>query len=331
MSDASSPTDRPPSSNTGVENTYTLAALVDWLSFTIANEINPYDLLEVKRNEFVAMPKGKLGYRKQTKCGNITVLTDGFEEMHTHIIFSGQGCREYEQRINGDWQGFINHLLEVQASITRIDIALDDKSGLVDLEIIEEKVKRSECISRFRNSTITAKYDISTGAPKGKTIYFGAPSSMLKVRIYDKAAEQQVDGIWRRIEVEARKDRAQVLGLIIAEGLSLGQTIAGILKNYIRFIEPKQDRNKARWHTSAWWDEIIGAAEKIKLTTEKPKRTIEGAKDWIKKQVAPTLATVLTYEGGDIEWLTGVVRQGKARMGPRHYNLLAGADEEFTE
>jgi len=313
----------PPHSNTGAQNTIKkLTALIDWLSFTVPDGIDPFDVLKIKQEEFTLMPHGNFGYLKQEKFGNINVFTLGREDMGSHISLTGQGCREFEQLIEGKWTDFFKKIVKICANITRLDIALDDKVGFVNLKLIEEKVNRAECVSCFKKARVFSDVELSSGDSVGKTIYLGSGQSKLQIRIYDKGAEQRADGHWVRIEIQCRDQRAKVLVHFLAEGIEIGEAVCGVLSNYVRFVEPQEDSNKSRWPTSPWWQEIIGEAERLKLSIEKPIQTIEQKKDWVERQISPTLATIMKSEDGDMSWFYGMISYGAKRMKQKHYNLL---------
>jgi hypothetical protein len=75
---------------------------------------------------------------------------------------------------------------------TRVDIALDyhDNPHLPTANWIDER-PRKVCVWRGRLGQL-------------ESIYFGAPSSQLRIRVYDKALEQREEGNWWRVEAQVR-------------------------------------------------------------------------------------------------------------------------------
>ena len=51
--------------------------------------------------------------------------------------------------------------------------------------------------------------------------------------------------------------------------LPIGEAFAGVLLNYLRFVEPNEDdSNKGRWSMTEYWAELIGDAGRIKIYVE---------------------------------------------------------------
>ena len=77
--------------------------------------------------------------------------------MGVHFEFTGQGCRILEQ--DRDWSDWFNLLNDLNARYSRIDIALDDFIGLLDFDLMEDKIKKGEVISLSRTRNIEASLE----------------------------------------------------------------------------------------------------------------------------------------------------------------------------
>lgn len=134
--------------------------------------------------------------------------------------------------------------------------------------------------------------------------------------------------IWNRTEIQSRDERANAIADYILAGLELGPVVFGILKNYLNFVEPSgTDSNKSRWQGSSFWQKFLGEVEKLKLTTQKLQRTLKRIKDWIIKQVAPSLA-ILSMDKNlqvNLEELIEIILFDRNRLKKRHYQLLLSA------
>lgn len=96
---------------------------------------------------------------------------------------------------------------------------------------------------------------------------------------------------WNRTEIQSRDERAEAIADYLLTDLSMGEVVFGVLKNYLNFVNPSlTDSNKSRWPISEFWQKFLGIVEKLTLTTSKQKRTIKQIKEWIIRQVAPSLA-----------------------------------------
>src|SRR5574342_524352 len=90
----------PPSSITGVTDTFLLSRLIsllDYFEFSLpfTDPSRAYSVLGISSREFVRMERGLLGYADQFRCGSISVLSRGSASMGVHVVMRGQGCREY--------------------------------------------------------------------------------------------------------------------------------------------------------------------------------------------------------------------------------------------
>lgn len=73
--------------------------------------------------------------------------------------------------------------------------------------------------------------------------------------------------------------------------------LRGTLRQYLRFALPTTNRNKARW-----WEILLDNIDKLKLTISKESKSIEQMSAWVDRQVAPTMAAILTALDGDMSW-----------------------------
>lgn len=120
-----------------------------------------------------------------------------------------------------------------------------------------------------------------------------------------------------------RKDRASKLAdYIVKSKLPLGHVVRGTLNQYLRFLIPSGDSNKARWKTVAWWDELLSNVSKLSLTIKKEARTIDDMTEWIDQQISPTIAAVVKAQGGDLAWLRSILIKGSKRLSQRHKDAI---------
>lgn len=307
-----------------------LVCLFDWLSFTIKKNISVdyiiSDFLKMNSADFIELDKGNYGYKRQIANGNVRIYSDGKEDMGIHVQLSGQGCRQVEESLNGDWLTLLKKIIEADGTFSRCDIAVDDKIGILDITKIQKKTEKKEYVSRFNNWNITTS--CKTDSDKyGKSIYFGSEKSDIRLRFYDKAVEQGVDGHWVRTELQMRDERANNAILLYLSGKTIGEIVTGVLKNYIRFVDPSTDSNKWRWKTSKFWDKFIADAEILRLTEGQKERTLDDVYTWINKSVAPSLALLVMASNGDLTMIHDMITEGSKRLKPKHYALLAGEKE----
>lgn len=305
--------------------------IIDWLQFTVMNMSHIYvinDLLKLDLTLFSEMERGKLGYLKQMQYGNISVCYAGSNknnDMGVHVILTGTGCRLYET---------FHPLIELIESInvyegklTRIDIALDDRSGdLIKFNHLLDDIKKGNIVSKWKTSLEIIKRDLN-GNKLGESINVGSRTSNTYLRIYDKALEQNLQGeIWYRIELEIKKTNAETIqNLLTAD--NAGLLMRGILNNYMRMVVPnKNDINKSRWKTRPYWDKLIGDVDKVRLTQAGEEKTIAQIKSWVERQVGSSLALIAIHEQGELTFLEQIITEKSKTLSAKHRRILKGGE-----
>lgn len=327
-----------------------LDVIIDWLEFTVhhytISDVIKY-LLELEEESFMKVPGGKNGYKNQKLWneGNIFILYNDDPEtdrMGIHIIMSGTGCRFYEQKKN--LREMMANVMGIQEhyKFTRIDIAIDDRSGeLINFKKIAKAEEEETISSLWYKTTYLREKRIADGVVLGRTLYFGSKKSKIFMRVYDKHLEQQkkqqhnkredstplkehVD--WTRMEIVFREQRAQLLSRYLLETDDIGLLLKGTLRNYIRFLQkPRKSRDmrKRKWKTAPWYDKLLGDVEKLKLTVKPAEKSIEDMKRWINKQISPTIAAVMAANEGEIDWLYDLIINGSTRLKAKHKQAIA--------
>ena len=302
---------------------------IDWLQFTSKDSNHLTSIIEVLRLDvkmFTELKKGKLGYKKQLFYNDIYVLYDGNKDMGTHIILSGKGCKQYET--HHSILSLLKIINEKEMKCTRIDLAIDDFEGdIIPLEKLIDDISRGNTVSKWKTSIEFIKRDLATGEKIGQTINVGSRKSEVFLRVYNKSQEQKIEGSWTRMELEIKGQKAQKLQSIINES-NVGSLSKSIINNYIRIVQPSDDSNKSRWPTRPYWQRIIDTTEKTTLTQPKQEKTLEDLENWIEKQVAPSLATIVMAKGGDVDFLYEQIAKGKKRMNTKHLSLV---EKEMAE
>ena len=305
-----------------------LQVIIDWFQFTIKElkvEDVIIDVLYMNLDDFVEVEKGNLGYKKQKICGNIRILYDGTENMGIHVIITGKGCREYEEK--NDILELIDRINGYDGKISRIDVAIDDETGkIIPFEKIIQDVREGNIVSRWRSSVEIIKRDIQKRKKTGQTVMLGSRKSDICMRIYDKALEQGKKAEkWTRMEIEFKGKKAKAMqNILIFHECEIGEIISKIVNNYVRFVEKSKDKNKSRWKTKRYWKNIVKETGRLSLTRKPEKKTVADVRNWVRKQVSPSLAVLLLDAGGDIKSILGIISEGKTRLKTKHLNMLRG-------
>jgi phage replication initiation protein len=304
--------------------------LTDWLAITFDGDVDAL-LPGAKGLGWVETEHGGYGYKRCRVWGNVRWYYDGTEVMREHLVITGQGCRELEGAgLVTDWIEFFRRICRSGAHATRLDLAWDDREGVLDMPTIARYLESGHVTCRWRTMDIRRPGPVGEVAPI-QTVYLGSSESETKVRIYDKALEQGLPygSHWIRVELETRHKTAQTFVEVLSGqfGDGLGQAF-GYLNNMLQFLEPTGDTNKSRWPVAVWWAEFIGGMAEAKLSLAPVIRTMDSVFGWLRSQVAPSLALVFAAVGGDRDAFEQTIHElvdnGRARWGPRHLALLSG-------
>lgn len=231
--------------------------IYDWLSFT-SKVHSPDDLIAALGLSHVpwTITKGARGYQDRKYFSCISIHYNGRADMGVWVEMSGQGCRTFETLSSVGWDGIFSFIQQNGLKITRLDVAYDDHTGILDIRDIVDDTRDGMYVSR-------SDYWETVLSSKGTTVQIGSPQSKVLIRIYDKAAERgKTDEHWIRCEMQLRDDRAVQFTKI---PLPIGQAYAGVLLNYLRYVEPGDDSNKWRWPMRDYWYRLVEDAEKISI------------------------------------------------------------------
>ena len=232
--------------------------LYDWLSFTSKNH-TPDELIDALGLSHVnwTTTKGARGYQDRKYFSCISVHYNGRPDMGVWVEMSGQGCRTFETLSAVGWEKLFAFIRENGLKITRLDVAYDDHTGILPMTDIVNDTQSGMFVSK-------SNYWETVLSSKGSTVQIGSPQSRVLIRIYDKAAERGCEPgtHWIRCEIQMRDDRAVQFTKI---ALPIGEAFAGVLLNYLRYIEPSDDENRWRWPMTDYWCNLVDDAQRISI------------------------------------------------------------------
>lgn len=235
--------------------------LYDWLSFTTKIS-DPYFMVNLLGMDHCPWQqiKGARGYQERLYFNSISIHYNGRIDMGCWCEMSGQGCRAFETltKLEYQWRDLFWSILRYDLNITRLDIAYDDHTGMLDIDEMIQDTRRKEYVSK-------SDYWEIVESSKGQTLQFGSPQSDTLIRIYDKARERNCPAgeHWIRCELQLRRDRAIAFTEL---PYSIGESFCGVMVNYLRFVEPMpEDSNKWRWPIKEYWGEFLCHANAISI------------------------------------------------------------------
>ena len=229
----------------------------------------------------------------------------------------------------------------------RIDFAINDHTGILDIPKLAEKCRKREYIGKSRSykfylSGELIKHREDEPEYMGRTLYMGSLKSDVYFCLYEKRYEQysklgipleETDTI-NRFEIRLRNERAYYAVRDLLTYYDPEQTAFSIINQYVRFVDEEPDKRKNDWKLndyvrfvdreddkpkSQWkinedWAWFVGDnREPIRLTTKPEPYTLERTFNWLQRQVAPTLKMLkkIDYDNGT-SYLKKNRRAGKA-------------------
>ena len=325
-----------------------LRVSVDWLSFTVTeghySVADIAELLGYQLSDFSSLEHGGMGYKSALKLKGfpITIFYDGNENMGIHVTISGSAVSEamrafsgslltpgpfgdyYEKPFDASFLSCWLSKIQSVGKITRLDLAIDDLGeNYFSMDELVQIFESGSYVSKFRKWQNLVDRNLGSDQEKtGHTIYLGKRQSALFLRIYDKALEQKTDSLpWVRWELELKEDRAEKAVKQLIDKDNLGSVCMAILSNSLRLIE-LDNPNKSRCSINPLWQKFIDNVRPLSLYTAPPEKTIARIENWVNRQVAPSLATLLFANDGDITFLTRFIDNGMIRLNKSHLDAL---------
>lgn len=271
--------------------------LIDWLTVTCygcsVNDIITLLGMQHKNIPWQNLERYRNGYPCQCFWNGITISYGADDpsyvkdptkvrfDMGICLNLSGTGCRAFETYGHGNWFQLLftfftlnyrtDHGIKVKDgreysyNITRLDLAFDDHTGILDIYRIKNDVEERNYTSHSKYSEVIWSDDQVENI-QGLCVQVGSDKSDIKVRIYDKAAERSFkDRHWVRVEIQLRDDRAIAAAEDLITRQHIGLTVSGILNQYLIFRVPSLDTNKSRWPVAEYWSELLLTMEALKL------------------------------------------------------------------
>lgn len=289
--------------------------LYDWLSFT-SKKHSPEELIEALGLTHCPWQeiKGAHGYRDRKYFSCISIHYNGRDDMGVWCEMSGQGCRTFESLSARSWESLFSWIAAQELKITRLDVAFDDHTGVLDMKQIVQDTTEGNYVSR-------SDYWETVLSSKGSTVQIGSPQSKVVIRIYDKAAERHCEAgtHWIRVEIQLRDDRAIQFTKI---PLSIGESFSGVLLNYLRYVIPNDtDANKWRWEMTDYWLDMLEVLTPIRIyTTPGMEYNIDRCKNYVINQAGNAIDALIEIYG--LNEFHRMIRNRDAAPNPKYEQLV---------
>ena len=354
-------------SHTGLssQHAYLLRQLVVWqrlsvhLGWSCDNVRASYDEISKSVQDevfagakaFVRENKGRYSYAEHYVLGDVFVLTSPDKEKGTLLELKGKGCRQMESYLlaqHRSWYDFLMDALVEGGVMKRLDLAINDMAGILDIPELTEKCNREECISVFRSFKSYRSGELVRSNEQdrygmGNTLYIGSLKSEVYFCIYEKDYEQYVKydipiedtKIKNRFEIRLKNERAYYAVRDLLTYHDAERTAFDIINRYMRFADKEVEKRRSEWQTNEKWAYFIGSDRgRLKLTTKPEPYTLTRTLNWISRQVAPTWKVLQKIDSTNgTTYLKDILDH--AKLTERHKKLIeqqtTSTEEMITE
>lgn len=112
------------------------------------------NILKLKMKYMLHEDYAFYSYEEQYIFGDIAVMVSHDIEKGVLIEMKGKGCRQFEHFLLAQrrtWYDFFLDVFAVDGVYKRLDLAINDKVGLLNIPELTRKCQNEECISVFRS------------------------------------------------------------------------------------------------------------------------------------------------------------------------------------
>ncbi|MCM6832732.1 XRE family transcriptional regulator [Leuconostoc mesenteroides] len=291
----------------------------DWVSLTFPDLTSKQviaDVLRLQENLFLERPTSQNFYtREMAFAGEKNIYIQDFapvknpetqaieQKFGTTLYLTGKGTRLFEKALleqSMNWRNFFEKARQYRGHLTRLDIAINDKWGLLDMNELVKAVQEKRFWSKSKSYAVHGNVD------DGWTVDFG--KSPFVIRAYDKHKEQANKGydtdVKTRVELELHQDKAEyVLDEWLNNGEKLVNITFDILYTYLWFTNGKIEDQQLKSDTvrdeiettvepMPAWSLLTALGQKMKFVREPKKQSVERIEKWVLQSVVPSLAVL---------------------------------------
>ena len=271
------------------------------------------DILKLNINYMLHEDYGHYSYTEHYSLGDIFIYTSADEEKGVLLELKGRGCRQFESYLlaqQRSWYDFLMDALVDGGVMKRIDLAINDHTGILDIPELAEKCRKREYIGKSRSykfyqSGELIKHREDDREYMGRTLYLGSLKSDVYFCIYEKDYEQYkkhdipiADAeVKNRFEIRLKNERAFYAIRDLLEHDNPERTAFQIINRYVRFVDRDDTKPRSDWRISEEWAWFMGEHRgSLKLTTKPEPYSFERTLHWLSHQVAPTLKLALRLD-----------------------------------
>lgn len=294
------------------------------------------NILLLKMNYMLHEDYGFYSYMEHYALGDIFVMASPDEQKGVLLELKGRGCRQFEGFLlaqHRSWFDFLMTVISEGGVFKRLDLAINDKAGILDIPQLTEKCRHEECISVFRSFKSYRSGELIRREEKeamGHTLYIGSLKSEIYFCLYEKDYEQYVKSdipieeaeVKNRFEIRLKNERADHAILDLMAYHDAERTAFSIINRYLRFVDKVENKRRSTWKMNENWAWFIGKnREKLKLTPQPEPYSFDRTLGWLQRQVAPTLKVALWLDQiRDTTVIDDMIRH--AKLTKRHEKIV---------
>lgn len=294
------------------------------------------EILHLNLDYMIHEDFGYYSYPEHYRFGDIMVLASVDLTKGILLELKGKGCRQFENFLlaqHRSWYDFFTDCFNANGIFKRLDLAINDKTGILNIPELARKCKQEECISVFRSFKNYRSGELVHRDEKpdmGNTLYIGSLKSEVYFCIYEKDYEQFVKNdipledaeVKNRFEIRLKNDRATHAIKDLLTYQNAEKTAFEIINRYIRFVDKDDSKRRSDWQTNEQWKIFIGKNRgELRLTTKPEPYTFERTLNWLRHQVAPTLkVTSILDVLNETNILQAMIRE--AKLTEKHEKLI---------
>ena len=291
----------------------------DWVSLTFPDLTSKQvidDVLRLQDNLFLERPTSQNFYtREMAFAGEKNIYIQDFapfknpetqaieQKFGTTLYLTGKGTRLFEKALleqSMNWRNFFEKTRQYRGHLTRLDIAINDKWGLLDMNELVKAVQEKRFWSKSKSYAVHGNVD------DGWTVDFG--KSPFVIRAYDKHKEQANKGydtdVKTRVELELHQDKAEyVLDEWLNHDKKLVDITFDILYTYLWFTDEPIDAQKLKSdkvrevieqtvEPMPAWSLLTALGNRMKFVRQPKKQSVERIEKWVLQSVVPSLAVL---------------------------------------
>ncbi|WP_274661721.1 MobT family relaxase [Enterococcus lactis] len=294
------------------------------------------NILKLKMKYMLHEDYAFYSYEEQFIFGDIVVMVSHDIEKGVLLEMKGQGCRQFEHFLLAQrrtWYDFFLDVFAVNGVYKRLDLAINDKVGLLNIPELARKCQEEECISVFRSFKSYRSGELVRRHEKpdmGDTLYIGSLKSEVYFCLYEKDYEQYIklgipleeNPVKNRFEIRLRNERALQAVIDLLNHGNVGETTFSIINRYIRFVDKDPSERRSQWKINADWAFFLGEDQRqLRLTSAPESYSFDRTLNWLSHQVIPTLKLAIKIDKiNQTDVIKDMIRH--AELSDRHKKII---------